>query len=187
MKKLKLFGMFALTFALLFGVVACSNGSKNDDLSEVINEADLSGKWVITDVEYSYECSDEQMAALYSDAVADNGVDPDKMTLDEKIAMLGLTDVKELNFATKEEAKAYFDAQIKEADEANKAAAKQIEEMKKGYDGTGIDFDLSNETSVEINGSQDETYWINDMSMSVSAQGQSVSMSLYVCVTWEHQ
>lgn len=187
MKKLKLFGMFALTFALVFGVVSCSNGSKNDDLADVINEADLSGTWKITDIDYSFDCSNEDMAKLYSEVSKEDGKDPDKMNLDEKIEYFGLTNAKELKFATKEEAKAFWDERVKAAEEENKAVAKEIEEEKKMYEATGVDFDASNVTSIEINGGQDEVYYTNETELEVSAMGQSVSMSTYYSITWTKQ
>ena len=51
MKKLRLFGMFALTFALVFGAVSCKQdaGPSGTPVKEVLeNGEDLSGTWKIT-------------------------------------------------------------------------------------------------------------------------------------------
>ena len=52
MKKLRLFGMFALTFALVFGAASCKQdaGPSGDNVADVLKDGeDLSGTWKITD------------------------------------------------------------------------------------------------------------------------------------------
>jgi len=163
MKKLKLFGMFALTFALVFGVVSCSSGSSNDDLEEVLKEddVDLSGTWEVTDIDMAYDI-DIDGEGITSDAkkLAKEefeksmlkGKTIDDLTLDEKIAMVGCP--KTVTLSTKEEAKAFFDNMVKQAKETNdKYKNGPVEER-----AFGVSAKVTEEMSVEMN--KDRTKFI---------------------------
>lgn len=67
MKKINLIGMFALTFALVFGAVACSNdsgssGSSGTNIADVeLKDLELKGKWKCTEFEVTlYEPEDKE-------------------------------------------------------------------------------------------------------------------------------
>lgn len=183
MKKLKLFGMFALTFALLFGVVACSNGSKNDDLEDVLKEdADLSGTWEITDVDVDFDLSGDipdEAKDAFEEGLKIQGKKIDELTLDEKIETF-CGGQKSITFATKEEAKAFFDEMVKSANEINeKFKNGTVDDSFYGFSGK-----VDGEAYVEINKDQTEVISGSSMSVETSEAGYNIKLSMDMEITY---
>lgn len=72
MKKLRLIAMFALTFALVFGVASCKNeeeeGPWGESLAEVLKaepKLDLSGKWKVFEGDGEIELDGPDAAVAY--------------------------------------------------------------------------------------------------------------------------
>ena len=127
MKKINLIGMFALTFALVFGAVACSNSAPSSapDIADVeLKDLELKGTWKVTEYESTLELNDEEVfEKLYGVKYADvkDTVNPK----DER----KVSDFPEMKFETEEAAQTFFKAR----QEARKATLKNEAEAEKAY------------------------------------------------------
>ena len=186
MKKLKLFGMFALTFALVFGVVSCSNGSKNDDLEDVLKEdVDLSGTWEITDVDIAYDIdidgdvpADAKKQVKESYKPTYNGKELDDLSLDELIEYVGQE--KTVTFATKEQAKASFEKLVEDTKKIN-------EKFKNGpidYSYGVMSGKAEGSAFVEMNKDRPELIMGESLSIKVEVEGITITLSTDQEVTY---
>jgi len=192
MKKTNLIGMFALTFALVFGAVACSSGSSASSApsaAEALKDKDAkyAGKWKCTEDSSTSttECSDKDAYKKIT------GVDwKDEEEKEEK------SEVGTVMELTEEEARATFAiyAAMEEANETNKeetvaARKKAMEESCKAIGATLDAFEMDSSMSAtldestftfEASGSSSYTVTKGDDSFTVTSEGSSVQV-------WEKQ
>lgn len=188
MKKTRLFGMFALTFALVFGAVSCAQPT-GDNVADVKDDAaSLVGKWKCTVYEVESDGSvDDSLKELF-------GKDTD--------TKVEITDAFKatFDFELKDEAaaKAWVEEMAKEVEAFEKSKETQKTAMKAGYELLGAlggfkvdDVDLDGEYSVTIN--KDRTEIVEETSQSYSVtfskDGNSVSASESgsTKIVWEKQ
>ncbi len=115
MKKTRLFGMFALTFALVFGAVSCAQPSAPAIEDVELKDLSLKGTWKCTKCEAEFKISDkEAWKALYG---AD--FEESSETVDTPA---------DLTFETEEEAQAFFKAAQEEAKAQKAEIEKSLDE-----------------------------------------------------------
>lgn len=156
MKKLRLFGMFALTFALVFGAVSCKQdaGPTGDNVADVLKDGeDLSGTWKITDGSiYSYSKINGAEVTVDYDKISD---------------ILTYTGYDESIKLTKEEAKEFFGEMADEVELINKAMEdfdKTVEAQKKIY-GSDATIEGDADARLVINGARTKiTYYLSTTS-----------------------
>ena len=153
MKKLRLFGMFALTFALVFGAASCKQdaGPSGDNVADVLKDGeDLSGTWKVTD----------GSVYIYSKT---NGAEV-KYEYDSIAEIVDYMDLEDTSFTfTKDEAKDFFGD-----------AAAQVEYYNKMVD----DFDSYKESMQKIYGS-DATVEI-DVDARLVINGARTKITYYI-------
>ena len=169
MKKLRLFGMFALTFALVFGAASCKQdaGPSGDNVADVLADGeDLSGTWKVVS------------GSLYMkmDTMGQK-VEIDTDNISEVIEENPYIHDASIELDTKEKAKAYFEPIAKSVEEMNNA-----EEMLKEAQeelGSNADVDYNMDARFVINGDRNKiTYYAaGDYSVTASYKGQTATMS----------
>lgn len=164
MKKTNLIGMFA-AFALVFGFVACNNGSSSSssgtDLKEALKDKDLklAGTWKLTDCSWGEEgsVSDEALAEEIF-GKSEKKESEEKMTKEEYIKS-----VPEKKYATEEEARAAFEATVAQAENFQKMLTAEDDlanEMIKKLPADAKKFDsqkTTGEMTVVLNGDSEIT------------------------------
>jgi len=170
MKKLRLFGMFALTFALVFGAASCKQdaGPSGTPVKEVLeNGEDLSGTWKIT-------------SASINTKATENGVEQSVETTDTAKAAknFGLSS-SEFTF-TKAEAKKFFGDLAADVEEINNSA-EYLKEMTAEYEGVSgvtVDADADFDARFVANGDNTKlTYWVSGYSK-ISVKGTVMGQSI---------
>ena len=164
MKKMKLFGMFALTFALVFGAAACKQdaGPSGDNVKDVLADGeDLSGTWKATDGSYYAK-------------VTMNGDSLKSVDTDELSKVLEELDLEATYTFTKAEADAFF-GEIAELAEDLDDTDDEIKEIKDRF-GSDIDVDYDADVRFVINGARDKItfYAAASISYTTTVLGQSV-------------
>ncbi|MBP3741687.1 MAG: hypothetical protein J6J00_01750 [Treponema sp.] len=157
MKKLRLFGMFALTFALVFGAASCKQdaGPSGDNVADVLKDGeDLSGTWKITD----------GSVYLYSKT---NGAEV-KYEYDSIAEIVDYMDFEDTSFTlTKDEAKEFFGEAAADIEHYNEIAEKFDEykaEMQKIY-GSDATIEGDADARLVINGARTKiTYYLSTTS-----------------------
>lgn len=169
MKKLRLFGMFALTFALVFGAASCKNdaGPKGDDVADVLADGeDLSGTW--NAVSGSLYMKMDTMGQKVE-------IDTDNIT--EVIKGNPYIHDASIELDTKAEAKAYFDS-IAKSVEAMNNSEEMLKEAQEEF-GSNADVDYNMDARFVINGDRNKItlYVAGDYSVTASYAGQTATMS----------
>ncbi len=157
MKKLRLFGMFALTFALVFGAASCKNdaGPSGDNVADVLKDGeDLSGTWKVTD----------GSVYIYSKI---NGTEV-KHEYDSIAELVDYMDLEDTSFTlTKDEAKEFFGDAAAQVERYNKMAENLDEyeaEIQKMY-GSDATVEYDADARLVINGARTKiTYYISGSS-----------------------
>ena len=157
MKKLRLFGMFALTFALVFGAASCKQdaGPSGDDVADVLKDGeDLSGTWKVTD----------GSIYIYSKI---NGAEV-KYEYDSIAEIVDYMDYEDTSFTlTKDEAKVFFGEMADSVEDYNKMVDDFDEyeaEMQKIY-GSDATVEIDVDARCVINGARTKiTYYLSGSS-----------------------
>ena len=196
MKKTRLFGMFALTFALVFGAVSCAQPTGDAPADVKDDAASLVGKWKC--VEYEVDSDENYDDAIKTLLGADATAAAEKLTDAAKEAYMRSQDFE---IANEEEAKAYIellDAQKKAFDEQKAKAKEKLEEQKKAMaaifalGGATLDeYEVDGDLDITISKGRDqiviETSESGSMKVTYNGESASASMSGSTRTVWEKQ
>ena len=203
MKKINLIGMFALTFALVFGVAACNNGSSSsadsgtDIVDVTLKDLELKGYWKCTSWDGSYDVSDpEAFKALYGYEykAADVTIDDDYLeTFD--IDLTASEDAAQTYFKNiQEKEKAEAKAEEAKAKLTDEQIAKYNEEAGKAfcalYGVTYVDYSAEGEDACTLDGDSkytEENSYEFTVTFKKGDKEYTLTVSESSTVVWEKQ